>query len=130
MLNGVTKRFGDVTAVADISFGVAPRRIVALLGPSGCGKTTTLRIIAGFVEPDAGALVIDGRDMRGVRPYERNIGLVFQDYALFPASHGLRRTSRTVCASAACRATRSPIGSRPCSVWCGCRVSRRGGRPR
>ena len=57
---------------------------MSLLGPSGCGKTTTLRLIAGFETPDHGAIRIGGRDMAGRRPYERNVGLVFQDYALFP----------------------------------------------
>ena len=57
---------------------------MALLGPSGCGKTTTLRLIAGFEKPDRGAIRIGDRDMVGRRPYERNVGLVFQDYALFP----------------------------------------------
>jgi putative spermidine/putrescine transport system ATP-binding protein/putrescine transport system ATP-binding protein len=80
----LTKRFGPVRAVDGLSFVVAEGQSVSLLGPSGCGKTTTLRIIAGFEPPDHGAVVIDGQDMRGRRPYERNIGLVFQDYALFP----------------------------------------------
>lgn len=83
-VKAVTKRFGDVTAVDDISFEVQSGQIVALLGPSGCGKTTTLRLIAGFEMPDAGRVLISGQDMRGRRPYERNVGLLFQDYALFP----------------------------------------------
>ncbi len=83
-LERVVKRFGSVTAVDDLSFLVRPGQCVSLLGPSGCGKTTTLRLIAGFETPDEGSIRIDGRDMRGRRPYERNVGLVFQDYALFP----------------------------------------------
>ena len=83
-LDRVTKRYGAVHAVDDVSFTVGKGETVALLGPSGCGKTTTLRIIAGFVSPEEGEVRIGGEDMRGVRPYERNIGLVFQDYALFP----------------------------------------------
>jgi len=83
-LRGVSKRFGNVEAVTSISFAMERGNIVALLGPSGCGKTTTLRMIAGFTEPDEGEISIGGRDMKGVRPYDRNIGLVFQDYALFP----------------------------------------------
>jgi ABC-type Fe3+/spermidine/putrescine transport system ATPase subunit len=83
-LRGVVKRFGHVTAVAGVSFEVSPGQCVSLLGPSGCGKTTTLRMIAGFEAPDQGDILIAGQDMRGRRPYERNIGLVFQDYALFP----------------------------------------------
>ena len=83
-LRGVVKRFGLVTAVAGVSFEVSPGQCVSLLGPSGCGKTTTLRMIAGFEAPDQGDVLIAGQSMRGRRPYERNIGLVFQDYALFP----------------------------------------------
>jgi ABC-type Fe3+/spermidine/putrescine transport system ATPase subunit len=83
-LEHVVKRFGHVTAVNDLSFAIQPGQCVSLLGPSGCGKTTTLRLIAGFEAPDEGTVRIGGQDMRGRRPYERNVGLVFQDYALFP----------------------------------------------
>lgn len=83
-LSRVNKTYGSHKAVDDVSFSMARGETVALLGASGSGKTTTLRMIAGFVEPDAGTIRIGGRDMAGIRPYERNIGLVFQDYALFP----------------------------------------------
>src|SRR2546426_10778114 len=84
-LRHVTKRFDRVTAVNCVSFTVEKGRITSLLGPSGCGKTTTLRVIAGFAKtPDEGTVWIAGQDMRGKRPYERNVGLLFQDYALFP----------------------------------------------
>jgi putative spermidine/putrescine transport system ATP-binding protein len=83
-LCNVSKRFGETVAVDDISFTVAKGGILALLGPSGCGKTTTLRLIAGFETPDRGELLIEGHDISGKRPYERNVGLLFQDYALFP----------------------------------------------
>jgi len=83
-LRQVVKRFGAVTAVAGMSFEVAEKQCVSLLGPSGCGKTTTLRMIAGFEAPSEGDILIGGKSMVGKRPYERNIGLVFQDYALFP----------------------------------------------
>ena len=83
-VEGVTKRFGDVVAVEDVSFAVEQGQIISLLGPSGCGKTTTLRLIAGFETLDAGRIRISAEDMRGKRPYERNVGLLFQDYALFP----------------------------------------------
>jgi ABC-type Fe3+/spermidine/putrescine transport system ATPase subunit len=83
-LQDVVKRFGNVAAVDGLSFSVQPGQCVSLLGPSGCGKTTTLRLIAGFEAPDRGTVRIGGRDMAGRRPYERNVGLVFQDYALFP----------------------------------------------
>ena len=94
----VSKRYGDKPAVRDVSFSVQSGQVLALLGPSGCGKTTTLRMIAGFVDPDEGSIEIGGRDMRDVRPHERNVGLVFQDYALFPhltveqnVAYGLRQ---------------------------------------
>lgn len=80
----VTKSFGALAAVDGISFSAAPGETVALLGPSGCGKTTTLRLIAGFEEPDRGRIDIGGESMVGKRPYERNVGLLFQHYALFP----------------------------------------------
>jgi len=83
-LQHITKRFGTAAAVDDITFEVNKGEIVALLGPSGCGKTTTLRMIAGFERPDEGRIFIGGADMELRQPYERNVGLVFQDYALFP----------------------------------------------
>ncbi|MDF2994429.1 MAG: spermidine/putrescine transporter ATPase [Xanthobacteraceae bacterium] len=83
-LQHIAKRFGSVAAVDDVTFEVSKGEIVALLGPSGCGKTTTLRMIAGFEQPDDGRIFIGGADMAQRQPYERNVGLVFQDYALFP----------------------------------------------
>ena len=83
-LERVSKRYGSTPAVSDVSFSVQRGQILALLGPSGCGKTTILRMVAGFVAPDEGTIAIGGRTMDGVRPHERNVGLVFQDYALFP----------------------------------------------
>jgi ABC-type Fe3+/spermidine/putrescine transport system ATPase subunit len=82
--HGVTKRFGTVAAIDGVSFDIAHGETVALLGPSGCGKTTILRVIAGFERPDDGTVRIAGADMARKRPYERNIGLLFQHYALFP----------------------------------------------
>jgi putative spermidine/putrescine transport system ATP-binding protein len=83
-LSGLTKRFGGVCAVDDVSFDVAEGESVALLGPSGSGKTTLLGLIAGFHVPDAGQLLLRGRDISSLAPAERNIGVVFQHYALFP----------------------------------------------
>lgn len=83
-VQGLRKAFGGPPAVDDVSFAMAPGETVALLGPSGCGKTTTLRIIAGFTSPDKGNVVIRGGNVTTKRPYERNIGILFQDYALFP----------------------------------------------
>jgi spermidine/putrescine ABC transporter ATP-binding subunit len=83
-LEGVTKRFGAVTAVSEVSLEVAQGEVLALLGPSGCGKTTTLRMIAGFEDPDAGLVRIKGQVVNDLPTYRRNLGMVFQHYALFP----------------------------------------------
>ncbi|MER9801161.1 ABC transporter ATP-binding protein [Mesorhizobium sp. M0142] len=83
-LSHVTKRYGAFLAVENVSFTVEKGQILSLLGPSGCGKTTTLRLIAGFENANEGAVMFSGVDMKGRRPYERNVGLLFQDYALFP----------------------------------------------
>ena len=83
-LQHVTKSYGDVVAVSDVTLTVAHGEFVALLGPSGCGKTTTLQMLAGFVEVTSGEILIDGKSMRGIPPHKRNIGVVFQSYALFP----------------------------------------------
>jgi putative spermidine/putrescine transport system ATP-binding protein len=81
---GVTRRFAEVRAVDGVSFEVADGEFFAMLGPSGSGKTTSLRLIAGFEEPDGGEILLHGRSTAGVPPYERPINTVFQDYALFP----------------------------------------------
>jgi spermidine/putrescine ABC transporter ATP-binding subunit len=83
-LADVTRRFGDVTAVERLSLDVREGEFFTLLGPSGCGKTTTLRMIAGFVTPTRGRVLIDNEDVTALPPGKRNVGMVFQDYALFP----------------------------------------------
>ncbi|MFT4067606.1 ABC transporter ATP-binding protein [Paraburkholderia sp.] len=83
-LRNLRKQFGNAVAVADFSLGIADGEMVAFLGPSGCGKTTTLRMIAGFVEPSGGSIEIGGRDVTSLPPDRRNTGMVFQRYALFP----------------------------------------------
>jgi ABC-type Fe3+/spermidine/putrescine transport system ATPase subunit len=83
-LRDVTKRYGAFTAVDGVSLEIEKGKVLSLLGPSGCGKTTTLRIIAGFVLPDSGSVQISGQNVGHLKPYERNVGLLFQDYALFP----------------------------------------------
>ena len=83
-LENLTKRFGGQTAVDGLSLVVEKGEFIALLGPSGCGKTTTLQMIAGFVEPTAGAIRLEGRDLLAMKPAKRGLGVVFQSYALFP----------------------------------------------
>jgi putrescine transport system ATP-binding protein len=80
----VTKRFGDFTAVDNLSLAVYEREFFALLGASGCGKSTLLRMLAGFEEPTSGRILLDGQDMRGIPPYRRPVNMMFQSYALFP----------------------------------------------
>lgn len=83
-LEAVRKTFGAVTALADLSLTASPGETLAVLGPSGCGKSTLLLLVAGLLEPDAGALRWDGHDLRATPPHRRRFGLMFQDYALFP----------------------------------------------
>ncbi len=83
-LLGLSKRYGDHHAVREVNLEVADGEFVVLLGPSGCGKTTTLRMVAGFVEPSGGSARIGGVDITYLRPWRRNTGMVFQSYALFP----------------------------------------------
>jgi spermidine/putrescine transport system ATP-binding protein len=97
-LAGVSKRFGDVAAVDDISLDILRGDFFSLLGPSGCGKTTTLRMIGGFEQPDEGVIELAGVNVAGLPPHRRDVNTVFQSYALFPhlnvfdnVAYGLRR---------------------------------------
>ncbi|MBS0526935.1 MAG: ABC transporter ATP-binding protein [Proteobacteria bacterium] len=97
-IEGLTKRFGEVPAVAGVDLEIARGELFALLGGSGCGKTTLLRMIAGFETPDTGRVIIDGQDMTGVPPHKRPVNMMFQSYALFPhldvagnIAYGLKR---------------------------------------
>jgi spermidine/putrescine transport system ATP-binding protein len=83
-IEGVTKTFGDTVAVDDVSFEIPGGEFFSMLGPSGCGKTTTLRMIAGFEEPTAGRVILEGKDVSFVPPAKRNVNMVFQAYGLFP----------------------------------------------
>ena len=83
-LTGLVKRYGTTRALDGVSLAVAPGEFFTLLGPSGCGKTTTLRSVAGFVTPDEGQVAINGTVVTGVPPHRRQVGMVFQHYALFP----------------------------------------------
>jgi putative spermidine/putrescine transport system ATP-binding protein len=80
----VSRVYGEVRAVDDVSFAIEPGEFFAMLGPSGSGKTSCLRLVAGFDAPDAGQVLLDGQDVSSVPPYDRNVNTVFQDYALFP----------------------------------------------
>src|SRR5688572_22610610 len=88
VLRGVVRRFGSVTAVDDFNLGLAAGEFVSLLGPSGCGKTTTLRMIAGFLEPSAGTIALDGQVISSpgaaLPPEKRNMSMIFQSYAIWP----------------------------------------------
>ena len=97
-IEGVTKRFGDFTAIDNVSLDIYRREFFALLGPSGCGKTTLMRMLAGFETPTEGRVIIDGKDQAGIAPNQRAVNMMFQSYALFPhltvwdnIAFGLRR---------------------------------------
>ena len=97
-VKNVVKKYGDFTAVNDVSFDVEDGKFFSILGPSGCGKTTLLRMIAGFFEPTSGIVEIRGKNMANVPPNKRPVNLVFQHLALFPMmdvkeniAFGLRR---------------------------------------
>jgi len=92
-IESITQRFGNFTALSDVSISINPGEILALLGPSGCGKTSLLRIVAGFAKQSSGTIRIDGRAVDDLQPNARNIGLVFQNYALFPHMTALENVS-------------------------------------
>ena len=83
-IDGVTKKFGEFTAVDNVTLDIEKGEFFALLGGSGCGKTTLLRMLAGFETPTSGRVFIDGQDMTEVPPYDRPVNMMFQSYALFP----------------------------------------------
>lgn len=98
VLRHVRKAYGETIAVDDVALAVRRGELVSLLGPSGCGKTTTLRMVAGFIPPTSGSVLIGGRDVTRLAPYKRDTAMVFQNYALFPhltvfenVAFGLRR---------------------------------------
>ena len=83
-IDAVAKRFGTVAAVDGVSLDIKAGEFFSLLGPSGCGKTTLLRMLAGFETPDAGTILLDGKDIAPVLPHQRPVNMMFQNYALFP----------------------------------------------
>ena len=83
-LENIVKSYGSLKAVDDVSLDIKEGEFLTFLGPSGCGKTTTLRLISGFVQPTSGAIYFGDKNVTGVAPQHRQIGMVFQDYALFP----------------------------------------------
>jgi ABC-type Fe3+/spermidine/putrescine transport system ATPase subunit len=83
-LRNLAKNYGSAQAVRDLSFSLNKGELIALLGPSGCGKTTTLRMVAGFIKPTSGQILVRGQDITALPPHKRDSGLVFQNYALFP----------------------------------------------
>ena len=94
-LQDIVKKFGALEAVSHVSLEIRDGELFTLLGPSGCGKTTILRLIGGFYRPDHGDILFDGKSVIPIPPYGRNIGMVFQNYALWPHMT-IRTTSRTV----------------------------------
>src|SRR5687767_15854200 len=83
-LSNISKQFGDAYAVQDFNLDVEKGEFVSFLGPSGCGKTTTLRMVAGFEAPTEGTITLGGADITNKAPNQRNMGMIFQSYALFP----------------------------------------------
>jgi putative spermidine/putrescine transport system ATP-binding protein len=83
-VTGVAKSYGTTLAVSDVSFGVEQGHVLSLLGPSGCGKTTVMRMIAGLISPSAGSIAIKGQPVTRIPVHRRNVGMLFQNYALFP----------------------------------------------
>ena len=83
-LRSISKRYGTITALDSVDLDIASREFITLLGPSGSGKTTLLMVVAGFIRPDSGSVMVADREMVGVPPHKRDIGVMFQNYALFP----------------------------------------------
>ena len=112
----LVKQFGDVTAVDGINLDMPGGEFFSMLGPSGCGKTTTLRMIAGFEQPTAGQILLDGEDMAFTPPHKRNVNTVFQSYAL--PHLRCRTTSPSGCDARSGPRTRSASGWPRRSSWC------------
>ena len=118
VVEGISKRFGSFEAVRDVTFTAPAGAITALLGPSGSGKSTVLRMIAGLEEPSAGRIFMGGEELTVKSVQERQVGFVFQHYALFRHMTRGATTWRSVCACARSRSRRGSSGSASCSTWC------------
>ena len=129
-IEALTKRFGQIVAVDQVSLAIRPNEFFALLGPSGCGKTTLLRMLAGFERPSEGRILIDGEEMAGVVPNRRPVNMVFQSYAVFPHMSVAENVAYGLRVSGVARAEIGPgrghpqlrhrrrprAGGRPCGV--------------
>ncbi|WP_119419856.1 ABC transporter ATP-binding protein [Desertibaculum subflavum] len=111
-LEGIVHRYGGLKAVDDVSLNIEAGEIAALLGPSGCGKTTLLRVIAGFVRQSAGRVLVDGRSIDDLPANRRNVGIVFQNYALFPHMTVAENVAYGLAARGIGRAARAPLVDR------------------
>ena len=126
-LRDVSKHYPSHHAVKGISLNLARGEFFSLLGPSGCGKTTTLRLVAGFEEPTTGEIRLNGAGIQHLKPYQRNVSTVFQNYALVPASHACATTSNSACAAA--RAITSATAFATFWNWCNRRARNRDAPP-
>ena len=118
-LKNVSKTFSNVAAVKDFTLSIEKGKLVSFLGPSGCGKTTTLRMVAGFEQPDSGTITLDGQDITIVPPNRRDIGMVFQAYALFPNKTVQENVAFGLKIKRVAVRARATGGSRKCSIWSG-----------
>jgi ABC-type Fe3+/spermidine/putrescine transport system ATPase subunit len=126
-ITGLSKRYGSFVALAPTDLQVAQGEFLTLLGPSGSGKTTLLSLIAGLAVPDEGQLLINGQDVTYGAPYERDIGMVFQNYALFPHMTIAENIAFPLKMRKVARPRRPSARSRRWS-WCGCRTWPRASR--
>jgi ABC-type branched-subunit amino acid transport system ATPase component len=119
-VTGLGKRYGAVNVLHDVSFTLRDGEFLTLLGPSGSGKTTTLGIIAGFVDPDYGDVRVGDRSIVGLPPRHRNLGIVFQNYALVSSSERCRTTWHSDCGCATFRVPSASVAASACwnvSAW-------------
>ena len=126
---GVTRAYGALRAVDNLSLQIQPGEFFAMLGPSGSGKTTCLRLIAGFERPDAGQVLLEGQDVSSIPPNERSVNTVFQDYALFPHLNVLDNVAYGPMVRGVAQANSATPGRGRCWPWCSWNPWRCGFRP-